>query len=383
MLFKLLLTAFLVLLSSYSVKAEDSLDFLFGSGAPQKTTPSVNGQIGHTNGTGLFPFDSREFFEEKKNGFYTITNEDGSIYSGDFINDQKEGHGTLTSLNGNKYVGNWKHNLQNGYGVLNLSDGITYSGSFLDGYKEGKGTLKKPDGSTLTGYFKNDEFISGTIHFSNGEIYSGELIGNKKSGYGKSVLPLGETYIGSFEFDERTGLGTLIYQTREKYIGEFKKGRREGKGTLYDAVGNIMYSGLWSDDAYVSTITGNNFVPITKENETYSLEVTFDQNIKSLAKIDLRTKEISIPIDTVATMIRMGIINQASFIGSQPFAMKDGVILPSKSFVIRNIKIGSYTITNQIAIIDLKSNNMKIGRATLEAFSSWSIDKDKNILILR
>lgn len=326
---------------------------------------------------------SGEFIQDKKNGHGVITYKDGSKYTGEFFNDEKEGHGTLISSNGDKYVGNWKHNLQNGYGVLNSSDGSTYSGSFLNGNKEGKGTLKKIDGTMLSGNFKNNELISGTINFSNGEVYSGELINNKRSGYGKSILPLGETYIGSYELDERNGLGTLIYQTKHKYVGEFKNGKREGKGSLYDADGNVLYSGLWAEDAQVGTLRGNNFIPLIKDNEIYSVEVVINQNIKELAKIDLRIKEISIPVSIVTTMIRMGMLNQGSFIGTDPFTMRDGVILPSKSFQIQEIKIGSYSITNQPATIDIKGKDIKIGRGTLETFSAWSIDKDKNILILR
>jgi hypothetical protein len=51
-LFKLLLTASLILVSSNSVKAEDLLDFLFGSGAPQKTAPPTSRQIERMEGAG-------------------------------------------------------------------------------------------------------------------------------------------------------------------------------------------------------------------------------------------------------------------------------------------------------------------------------------------
>jgi Protein of unknown function (DUF2865) len=51
-LFKILLTASLIIASSNPVKAEDLLDFLFGSGAPQKTAPPANRQMERTEGTG-------------------------------------------------------------------------------------------------------------------------------------------------------------------------------------------------------------------------------------------------------------------------------------------------------------------------------------------
>lgn len=324
-----------------------------------------------------------EFSQDKKNGRGTLTYKDGSRYVGEFINDEKEGRGTLISINGDKYIGNWRHNQQNGYGVMNAVDGSVYSGSFVDGIKEGKGSLKYPDGKVLSGIFKNNELVSGFISFPSGETYSGELSNNKKNGYGKSVMPLGETYVGSFENDERTGVGTLIYQTKEKYVGEFKNGRRNGKGALYDASGNVIYSGLWSNDSSMSDLGVRNIIPLTRENQSFSVEIMINQNIKTLAKIELHNKDIFVPAEIVTTMIRMGMLSQNNFIGSEPFTMKDGVVLPSKSFQIQDLRIGGYKVENQVGILDTRGKEVKIGRSVSEAFSAWSIDKDKNILILR
>ena len=52
MLFKLLLTASLIIASTHSVQAQDLLDFLFGSGTPQKAAPPTNRQQERTEGAG-------------------------------------------------------------------------------------------------------------------------------------------------------------------------------------------------------------------------------------------------------------------------------------------------------------------------------------------
>ena len=48
------------------------------------------------------------------------------------------------------------------------------------------------------------------------------------------------------------GKGSCINRKGEKYIGFFKNGKKDGEGDLYDKEGNIIKSGVWIQDKFIS-----------------------------------------------------------------------------------------------------------------------------------
>ncbi len=73
--------------------------------------------------------------------------------------DCKNGFGTLTGDNGVKYIGEWKNSSWHGQGTLTSPDGSQYSGEWKDGKKHGKGTLTSPDGSQHSGEWKDGKML--------------------------------------------------------------------------------------------------------------------------------------------------------------------------------------------------------------------------------
>jgi hypothetical protein len=84
----------------------------------------------------------------KKNGIGTLTNKDGSTYTGNFINNEIKGNGTWITPDKYKYIGQFSNGNYNG-------SGLTY-------YPSGK--IRKK------GIFKEDELISGTGYFEDGTV---------------------------------------------------------------------------------------------------------------------------------------------------------------------------------------------------------------------
>ena len=62
----------------------------------------------------------------------------------------------------------------------------------------------------------------------------------------------GDTYIGEFKNGVLNGEGTVINKNDEKYIGMFKNGKKHGNGTLYNKNGEIIKSGIWELNEFIS-----------------------------------------------------------------------------------------------------------------------------------
>ena len=62
----------------------------------------------------------------------------------------------------------------------------------------------------------------------------------------------GDIYTGIFINGMISGKGTMINRKGEKYVGYFKNGKKDGEGNLYDKKGNIISSGVWAQDKFIS-----------------------------------------------------------------------------------------------------------------------------------
>ena len=82
--------------------------------------------------------------------------------------------------------------------------------------------------------------------------YEGDFENNNFCGQGCFKKKKGDIYIGEFRNGVLNGEGTIITKDKEKFVGIFKDGKKHGKGVLYDKDGNIIKSGIWESNKFVS-----------------------------------------------------------------------------------------------------------------------------------
>ena len=93
--------------------------------------------------------------------------------------------------------------------------------------------------------------------------YIGQYDDNRrdKNGTGISRDKQGNVYVGDFMRGKFSGYGMLIMANNASikdlpgttiYVGEWIDGKREGKGTCYSHDGDVIYSGLFSENYPVS-----------------------------------------------------------------------------------------------------------------------------------
>ena len=75
---------------------------------------------------------------------------------------------------------------------------------------------------------------------------------NSFCGQGCFKKKTGEIYIGEFKNGLLNGEGTEINQHKEKFVGMYINGKKNGNGILYDKNGNIIKSGVWESNEFVS-----------------------------------------------------------------------------------------------------------------------------------
>jgi TonB family protein len=63
--------------------------------------------------------------------------------------------------------------------------------------------------------------------------------------------------------------------------------------------------------------------------------------------------------------------------------LADGSTVPSQRFVIRSLKVGDKTLDNVVGSIAPVTGALLLGQSFLSRFSSWSIDNQRQALVLR
>ena len=194
-----------------------------------------------------------KFLDGKKDGKGLILYKNGAKYEGEIKNNLHNGFGKLTQLDGEIFIGQWKNGKINGKGVRYHSNGDVYSGDYVNSIRDGFGKYVFFNGDTYEGQWKNGKANGkGYFKFRNGNVYEGYFENNSFCGQGCFKKKTGEIYIGKFKNGLLNGEGTEINQDKEKFIGMFINGKKNGNGILYDKNGNIIKSGVWESNEFVS-----------------------------------------------------------------------------------------------------------------------------------
>jgi predicted aspartyl protease len=89
-----------------------------------------------------------------------------------------------------------------------------------------------------------------------------------------------------------------------------------------------------------------------------------------------------IPASSHATLIRAGTVLTEDFLGTKTHRLADGSTFPSATFRIRSLKVGNRETANVVAGVAKVEGNLLLGQSFLNRFNSWSIDNQRQLLLL-
>ena len=129
-------------------------------------------------------------------------------------------------------------------------------------------------------------------------------------------------------------------------------------------------------------ISGQTIVPMVPEGGTFLVPVRINDQITLNFVIDSGASDVSVPADVVMTLLRTGTITNSDFLGTQEYRMANGKTVPSQQFVIRSLKVGDRTLENVTGSVAPVEGALLLGQSFLRRFKSWSIDNQKEALVL-
>jgi clan AA aspartic protease (TIGR02281 family) len=195
---------------------------------------------------------------------------------------------------------------------------------------------------------------------------------------------------------------------------------RSGPGATYSPKGNIPYNGDgivlhdcqadggwclvtygeisgWASRQYLAPMTvaaesaptpllpptrGGEAVPMVGDGGAFKVPVTINGQLTVDFIVDSGAADVSIPADVVMTLWRTGSIAENDFLDSQTYRLADGSTVPSRRFRIRSLKVGGTVLENVTGSIAPVAGDLLLGQSFLTRFKSWSIDNQRQALVL-
>jgi clan AA aspartic protease (TIGR02281 family) len=127
---------------------------------------------------------------------------------------------------------------------------------------------------------------------------------------------------------------------------------------------------------------GSEIVRMVGDGGTFKVPVTINGQLTLDFIVDSGAADVSIPADVVLTLIRTGTIAEEDFLGARTYTMADGSTVPSQRFLIRSLKVGDKVLENVTASIAPVAGSLLLGQSFLTRFKSWSIDNQRQALVL-
>ena len=130
------------------------------------------------------------------------------------------------------------------------------------------------------------------------------------------------------------------------------------------------------------TISEATVIPMVSEGGTFVVPVRINDQITLDFVIDSGASDVSVPADVVIILLRTGTITNSDFLGTQEYRMANGKTVPSQQFVIRSLKVGDPTLENVTGSVAPVEGTLLLGQSFLRRFKSWSIDNQREALVL-
>ena len=123
-------------------------------------------------------------------------------------------------------------------------------------------------------------------------------------------------------------------------------------------------------------------IPLVKVGGAFTVPVIINGIIPLNFVVDSGASDVSIPADVVLTLMRTGTITQSDFMGDQTYRLADGTTVKSKTFRIRQIKVGDRIIQNVRGSIADVNGSLLLGQSFLSRFDRISFDYGRQVLLL-
>jgi clan AA aspartic protease (TIGR02281 family) len=123
-------------------------------------------------------------------------------------------------------------------------------------------------------------------------------------------------------------------------------------------------------------------IPLVHEHGTLQVPVVINGQSLFNFTIDSGATDVSIPANIFFALTRAGTVSPQDFLDKRAYKLADGSTEFSQRFRIRSLRVGSLELRDVIASVVPSKGSLLLGQSFLSRLSSWSIDNERQVLVL-
>jgi clan AA aspartic protease (TIGR02281 family) len=122
-------------------------------------------------------------------------------------------------------------------------------------------------------------------------------------------------------------------------------------------------------------------IPLVHEHGTLQVPVVIN-GVSLNFTIDSGASDVSIPGNVFTTLIRAGTVLPQDLLDKRAYKLADGSTQISQRFRIRSLRVGNLELRDVIASVVPSAGSLLLGQSFLSRLKSWSIDNERQVLVL-
>ena len=123
-------------------------------------------------------------------------------------------------------------------------------------------------------------------------------------------------------------------------------------------------------------------VPLIHAHGTLQVPVVINDAISLNFTIDSGATDVSIPASLFSTLSRSGVVSRQDLLDKRMYKLADGSGEISQRFRIRSLRVGKLEVRDVIASVGDSGGLLLLGQSFLSRLKSWSIDNERQTLLI-
>jgi len=128
---------------------------------------------------------------------------------------------------------------------------------------------------------------------------------------------------------------------------------------------------------------GTTEVKLRNHGGTLEVPVTINGAVTLPFSIDSGASDVSVSAGVMQKLIEAGTVSRSDFLGKQVYHLADGSAVASETFRIHVLKVGDREVRDVMGSITGDADSLLLGQSFLQRFRSWSIDNQRQVLLLK
>jgi clan AA aspartic protease (TIGR02281 family) len=123
-------------------------------------------------------------------------------------------------------------------------------------------------------------------------------------------------------------------------------------------------------------------IPLSHAHGTLQVPVVINDKISLNFTIDSGATDVSIPATVFSTLTRNGTVSSQDLLDKRIYKLADGSGEISQRFRIRSLRVGKLEVRDVIASVGDSGGLLLLGQSFLSRLKSWSIDNERQTLLI-